>query len=306
MNLKPLIFLLLLNSICFASGWKVFIPNGDKFTEVEIKVEKTTMTSICNFLGYNSDQFYTYNNYDIKDSKIEYIIFKVFTDDIICILTDGNVSAINKKDVDNYLSNYDIKTEFGSYQIESTLADGVKNKSLTRKFLSEIFKQKIEPNGQSIIAMEIGYELHFSNGILTKYNTTDGLNKWAKSWKLEMPSTYRRYLNSARMYSEDEITIINEINVQAEAFSRVPIDGFKKYIKFHTNKDGTINYKMLLVAHYGEKITLNQFKVINNGRYNLSTEYNDADGNKRTTYSLNKGLYTFNENGKLINSYTSE
>jgi hypothetical protein len=62
---------------------------------------------------------------------------------------------------------------------------------------------------------------------------------------------------------------------------------------------------MLLVAHYDEILNLKDFKKINKGRYELSNEFNDEENNKRTTFRVNKGLYTFDENGKLLNSYTS-
>jgi hypothetical protein len=69
---------------------------------------------------------------------------------------------------------------------------------------------------------------------------------------------------------------------------------------------GTINFKMLLVAHYNTPMTLKEFKEVNHGRYELSDEFNSPDGYKRTTYKLNKTLYTFSEKGVLINSFTTE
>ena len=99
--------------------------------------------------------------------------------------------------------------------------------------------------------------------------------------------------------------IKNEINIQADAFSRMPLGVQNEYIKFYTNDGGTVNYKILLVAHYKEKINLQKFKIINKGRYELSNEFNDQGNYKRTTYRVNKGLYTFDKNEKLVNSYTS-
>jgi len=301
-----LIILLLTSTISLASNLKPFIPQGDKFVALDIKNKQPSINDICNFLGYNSDQFYTYLDLDIKDSKVFIVVFKVFTDDIICVITEDNINSISKTDVQKFLVNFNLKEELGSYEIESILSNGVKNKSLTKEFLSEIFNHNFKSDDETIIAIEIGYELHFLNGILTKYYTTDGLNKWARMWKNELPSTFRKYLNSAKMYSDNQIDIINEINVQADAFSKTPYGVLNEYIKFHSNSDGTINYKMLIVAHYNEVITLSQFKKINIGRYRLTTEFNDTDNYKRTTFRVNKGLYTFDEKGKLVNTYTSE
>ncbi|MBT2160600.1 hypothetical protein [Zobellia barbeyronii] len=306
MKFKLFILTLFWTSLTFASGFKTFVPTENGYQHVKINIEKKTINDICNHLGYNSDQFYTYFDTDIKSSNVFLVIFKVFTDDIICVLTDDTVSSISKRDVTNYLTNFNLKKEFDSYKIESTLSDGVKNKSLTEEFLEEIFNQTDNLKDNSIIALNIGYELYFINGILTKYITTDGLSKWSKMWKNEMPSTYFKYENSAKQYWINEENIIKEINVQSDAFSRTPDGVLNEYIKFHANSDGTINYKMLLVAHYDEKISLGEFKGINKGRYSLSTEFNNKDEYKRTTYRVNKGLYTFDGNGYLVNAYTSD
>ncbi|MFX0557516.1 hypothetical protein ACOCEA_12005 [Maribacter sp. CXY002] len=305
MNLKLLIAILLFCGIkSYASGFKTFVPKEDGYVPVAIKVEKKSINNICKFLGYNSEEFYTYNDFDLKNSKIFIVIFKSFSDKIICVLTEDTVESIEQKDVDNYLVNFNLKDDFDSYDVESTLEDGVKNKSLSKEFLSEVFNNPISDN-DSFVAVEIGYELHFKNGVLTSYNPSDGLNKWAKSWKNEMPERYRKYYNEASRYQTNETDILKELNAQAAAFANTPDGVMNEYIKFHTNDNGIVNYKMLLVAHYNQTMDIDEFKLINKGRYELSNEFNDQDNYKRTTYRVNKGLYTFDEKGKLINSYTS-
>jgi hypothetical protein len=306
MKIRLFIIACLITTLSFASGLKTFVPKDKGYEEVEISDEQKTIKDICNYLGYNSDQFYSYFDTDVKGSKIFMVIFKVFTNDIICVFTEDTVTSIDKTDIAKYLVNYDFNKAFNSYEIESTLSDGVKNKSLTKEFLEGVFKQNNNSKDKPIIALSIGYELHFKNGILTKYNTTDGFNKWSKIWKNELPSTFNEYKKSAEKYWDNKLKVIEEINTQSDAFSRVPNGVLNEYIKFHTNSDGTVNYKMLLVAHYKEKITLSEFKEINNGRFSLSTEFNDKDGYKRTTYKVNNGLYTFDGNEILVNIYTSE
>lgn len=305
MKLKLLIAILLFCGIkSYASGFKTFVPKEDGYVPVEIKVEKKSINNICKFLGYNSEQFYTYNDFDLKDSKVFIIIFKSFSDKIICVLTEDTVESIEQKDVDNYLVNYNLKDDFDSYDVESTLEDGVKNKSLSKEFLSKVFNNQISEN-DSFVAVEIDYELHFKNGVLTSYNPSDGLNKWAKSWKNEMPELYREYYNEASRHQTKETDILKELNTQANAFANTPDGVMNEYIKFHTNDSGIVNYKMLLAAHYNQTMNIDEFKLINKGRYQLSNEFNDQDNYKRSTYRVNKGLYTFDEKGKLINSYTS-
>jgi hypothetical protein len=305
MKNRLLLILLLVGPMMFSQeGFKAFIPKGDDFVIADIENKNPSIVDICKSLGYNHDQFYSYNDYEIKDSKVFIIIFKVFTDDIICVIPDDNVGYITQKDIDNYLVNFNLKYEFDSYDIESTLEDGVKNRSLSKEFISEVFNTTISDKN-SFTAVEIGYELHFKNDMIISYNSSDGLNKWAKSWKNEFPERYRTYYNESNSYQTDETDILKELNTQADAFSNTPNGVKNEYIKFHTNDSGTVNYKMLLVAHYNQKMNLNEFKLINKGRYELSNEFSDQDNYKRTTFRVNKGLYTFNEKGKLINSYTS-
>jgi hypothetical protein len=304
MKIKILLILLLTSTISFSQGFKPFIPKGDDFVAVDVKNKQPSINDICKFLGYNSDQFYSYSDFSNEESKVFIVIFRVFTSDIICAITENTVSGITKNDVNSFLSNFNQEEEFNSYDIENTLKDGVKNKSLSSKFLSEVFHNQISDN-ESFVAVEIGYELHFKNGVLSSYNSSDGLNKWAKNWKNELPERYRKYYNEASRYQNNETDIFKELNAQADAFANTPDGVRNEYMKFHTNDSGIVNYKMLLVAHYNQIMNIAEFKLINKGRYELSNEFNDQDNYKRTTFRVNKGLYTFDEKGKLINSYTS-
>jgi len=284
-------------------GFKTFVPKNDNYQKVEVNIEPKSINNIVKFIGYNSDQFYTYSDYDNKNSKIIVVIFKIFTDEVICVLTDDTVKSINKKEVKNYLFGFNLKEELSAYNIENALKDGIENKSLTKEFLSEVFHKEI--SGNSIIINEIGYELTFNNEVLNNYKPSDGLNKWAKMWKNESPSTFLKYKEAASRYWDDENSVLNEVNIQADAFSNVPNGYQNEYIPLHKNPDGTINFKMLLVTHYTKDIKLSEFKEINHGRYELSNEFNDKDNYKRTTYRLNNTLYTFDENGDFVNSYSS-
>lgn len=307
MKLKLLLTIILFCGInSFASGLKTFIPKEDGYILKEIIIEdnKRTINNICNYFGYNSEQYYMYYDYDLKDNAILFVIFKAFTSDIICVLTDDSINLLSQKDVHSYLVNYYLSEDFNSYDIENKLKDGVKNKSLSSEFLSEVFNSQISDN-DSFVAVEIGYELHFKNGVLSSFNSSDGLNKWGKSWKNEMPERYREYYNEASLHQTNETDILKELNAQADALANTPDGVRNEYIKFHTNDNGIVNYKMLLVAHYNQAMNIDEFKLINKGRYELSNEFNDQGSYKKTTYRVNKGLYTFDMKGKLINSYTS-
>jgi len=298
--------LMLIVSISFGQGFQVFVPQNGKFIGKPINLENLTIKSIVQYLGYNSEQVYSYFNTDISDTKIFAIVFKVFTDQIVFVVTNDSDVQLSAESVNHYLSNFDLNKVFDSYKIESTLDKGIKNKSLTSDYLASVLNlENPSPNG-TIYASKIGYNLEFKQGVITSYNSSDGLNKWAKLWKEENYELYKSYEDAARKYWGDDLQkIIDEINIQADAFANTPEAFRNEYVKYHKTAEGTINFKMLLVAHYNVPMTLKEFKEINHGRYELTDEFNTPEGYKRTTYKVNKTLYTFSENGTLINSYTS-
>ncbi|WP_320019669.1 hypothetical protein [Labilibaculum manganireducens] len=302
MNKKILLvfFLILTANVNYG---KVFIPQNGIFIERNLNIEKENINSICKQLGFNTDQCYSYFNFDGGDKDIISVIFKVFTDEIVFVWTSDEVELLSAERMSKYLSKFDLKKEFDSYDIESTLNDGVKNKSLTSSFLSDIFNLKDPGLNGTLHVLSIGYDIEFKQGLIHKFYSADGLNKWAKLWKNENKAFYDLYLKAATKYWGDQKEkIINEINIQADAYANAPKS---EYLEYHRTAEGTVNFKMLLVAHYNEPMTLNEFKEVNHGRYELSNEFNTKDGYKRTIYKLNKTLYTFSEKGILINSYTA-
>jgi len=286
---------------------KVFIPQNGGFVEKAINIEIESINNIAKYLGYNTEQFYTYMNFKSNIEDIIAVVFKSFTDEIICIVTNDSIENLSSDRVNKYLSEFDLKKEFNSYQIESTLNDGITNKSLTGDFLADVLKTDVpEPNG-TIFTSRIGLKIEFAQGIIKSFSSSDGLNKWARSWKYEQPELFESYEKAAQKYWGNNIEkIINEINIQADAWSNIP-NGFQnEYVDFYRTDEGTINFKMLLVSNYNEPITLKEFKEINSGRYQLMDEFNTPEGYKRTTYRLIYTFYTFSQDGKLLSSYMSK
>lgn len=301
-KLTLLSLLLFISQLVFS---QIFIPKGDFFIEKKINLNKASLLNIAESLGYNSEQFYSYTNFNQLNSCIWSVVFKSFTDEIIFIHVKEGTNELPKEIVKNYLSDYNFSEEFDSYDIESTLENGILNKSLTAKFLNEIFGGDEINNGE-INANSIGYILSIRDGLLVSFRSSDGLNKWARDWKTNAPTRYNKYKLAAEKYWGNNIeAIINEINVQADAFVNIPGGLTNDFIDLHRTNEGTINFKMLLVSHYKHIITLEEFKEINHGRYEIASDFSDDKNNKITTYRINKTLISFSENGKLINCYTS-
>jgi len=299
-----LIFTVLLINNTFA---EVFVPSGDEFIEKSVQVESKTINNIARYFGYHSDHILAYTNYGNLDHDISVVLFENFTENIICVITKSTVNHLTKDKVDDYLSKFSFNKEYDGYYVENALNSAIRNKTMTTEFFETIFKvSNIDKNG-SYLATNIGYELFFANGYLSRFKSSDGYNKWARKWREENSDYFNKYIAHAEKYlSGDTNKIKNEINVQAEAYSRTPHGGRNEYAKFHVNEDGLINFKMLLVAHYDEVIDLLEFKKINLGRYEVLSDFNTPEGYKRTTYKVNKALFTFDTDGKLISSYTTQ
>lgn len=299
------ILLILSTQLSIGQGWNVFVPQNGSFVKKNINLKVQSINIIAKYLGYNTDQIESY--YDGEDDKISMVVFKVFTNDIIFVLAHDSVANLSAEWVEDYLWDYDFNEVYDSYKREGILTNGIKNKSFTVDFLAKVLNEKsVGPNGL-MLAKSIGYNLQFKDGFLVKFNSFDGLNKWARSWKLEQNETYSSYENAAQKYWQgNNEKILNEINIQADAWSRTPEAARNEYIKFHRTMEGTINYKMLLVAHYNDDISLKTFKEINFGRYELVDEFTSSDNYKRTTYKVDEALYTFSEEGKIVSSYTTK
>jgi len=104
-----IISLIFFYSNLIAGEFKTFVLKDNNYIETKINVEVKSINNICKFLGYNSEEFYTYSNYKSKNSKIVTIILKSFSNKIICVLTDDIVNSLSKSEVDEYMQSFDIK-----------------------------------------------------------------------------------------------------------------------------------------------------------------------------------------------------
>lgn len=310
MIIKKIFFIILIfSSIIYSqsdSKTTLFIPTADGFTKHKIDTKILSFNMITQRLGYNTDQLYAYSDYDKMDDII-FVGFEIFSNNIVFVLKSGSIDKLSKSDVEKYLGDYNWKKEFSAYRIQSTLDDCIKNKSIKVDFIAKIFGIKKYNSNSTLNIPELGYNLRFKNNVLVEYSSSDGLNKWAKEWKENNYSVFVSYKKEAQKYwGSNEEAIINEINIQADAFANTPNAWRNEYIKFHTSPYGNVNFKMLLVAHYNEKVSKQEFLTINYGRYELVDEFNTNDSYKRTTYKVNNTFYTFSENGELINSYSTK
>lgn len=126
-----------------ADNYGVFIPDAGEFKWLNIPDSIDTIDKISTYLGYESGKHYIYLNTDYKD--IDCIIFKVFSEDIIAVLSDYSGSTLPKRIINRYLVDYNYFVEYNAYFWESDLDNAINNRLYSKEFMREVlhlpFKQ---------------------------------------------------------------------------------------------------------------------------------------------------------------------
>jgi hypothetical protein len=277
---------------------RIFIPDKLGFKELTDKIENTSINGISEYLVYHPDQSNTYfGDFDVSAGILN-VIVEVFTRNIIFVLTSADIEILEKKKVDDFLVDFQITEVFDSINTENILQSGIKNKSLRIEFLSRVLSiRHPDPNGMFSIESINSY-LYFIDGFLVNFQSSNGLSANARQCQEINPELISSYEKVARLYWQNDLSkIINEINIQINALCKVPNASNNEYIRFHETEFNTVNFAMLLVCHYENKIELREFFEINHGRYKLM-DYNE--------YKVGRFLYKFNEDGNFIASRLSE
>lgn len=273
----------------------IFIPKKSEFIELTDEISFKSINGITEHLGYHTDQAHGYFETLEKDSGITNIIVEIFSNNIIFVLTKDTVTKLKKSKVDNYMRNFDVNKVFNSYTTESILEYGVENSSLNIDFLSKVLNIEEPEQDGMFYASSIEYYLYFVDGFLVSFQSADGLNEPAKDWKQSLPVFFRDLEKVTKLYWGNNLSsVINEINLQAEAYTKIPFIMKNEFLELHKTKHGTINFVMLLVCHYTYMISFEDFAIINHGRYFK------LDTNK---YLVDRFIYEFDEFGNLINAY---
>ncbi len=273
----------------------LFIPCNTEFIELTDKIPFKSINGISEHLGYHPDQVHAYYEGQESKSDIINVIVEIFSNNVIFVLTKDTVNKLSKKSVENYLRNFSVKKVFNSYTTENILETAVENKSLKMDFLARILKIE-DPEEDGMYYVEsLEYYLYFVDGYLVSFQSSDGLNESAKNWKQNSPTYFRGFEKVSRLYWGNDITsVINEINTQADAWSKIPFVGSNEFLDLHETEYGTTNYVMLLVCHYNYGISLKDFITVNHGRF-IKVAPNK--------YRVNKFSYEFDESESLIKFY---
>lgn len=251
----------------------IFIPKGNGFVEYTGDIGNGSIASVAECFGYKIDQLHSEHFYENIKPKIYTIEFEVFTRKIAFIVTDANVSYLSQKDVNKYLKNFSLKKVYNTLRIDDILTQAVENGSFDVEFLSKVLKlSNISLNGM-FYSEKIETYLYFTNGILTNFQMDDGLVPYSRHLKEVNKTIFNWIFELAYKYwPNDDFKAKREINIQCEAWSRIPKAFGNEYINLHRTENGGSNLHMLLVCHYGYPINLTQFDEINHGRYHISSD----------------------------------
>lgn len=276
------------------SATNIWVPAGDKFVPYFGKPITKSIDGISNELGYQSEQVYSYRDFQNDSSFIDMIAFEFYTRKILFVFTNKPMSKLKFSDVINYAQGYVLSEIYDATELQYAFDEAIKNRSFSSDFLSNKFGVKFEDNGIQIVP-EINYLLFFNDGFLSDYQRSDGLNEAANYFKTHAPSRYNLIESHAKKYwGSDLISIQEEINTQCDALFRMPEVIDNPFISLHEMIDGWVNYFMLLVTHYSEPINIEKFLIVNHGRYK-------KDAVQINTYTIGKFSYEFDEKGNLVN-----
>lgn len=245
----------------------IFTPTPTGYKRLTSVPTNASINTVCEHLGYNTDQFYTWHGDFDFEFDINTVALEVFSRNIIFISTKQGVETVDAAKLSYYLRNLNNEEVYTSYNVEDTLTAGIANRSLSSAFLGKVLGSDIESDGV-VYASKLNLYLYFTDGYLVDFQASDGLNKWAKHWKQLNPGLIAAYEAEAKRYwGNDQKRVLNEVNVQSDALAGVPQAVGNEFADLHRTENGLVNYRMLLACHYDQDISLDDFLVLNHGRY---------------------------------------
>lgn len=248
----------------------IFIPKGNGYVEYTGDIGNGSIVSVAECLGYKNNHLHSEHFYENIKPKIYSIEFEVFTRKIAFIVTDANVTYLSQKDVNKYLKSFSIKKVFNTLRNDEILTTAVENGSFDVEFISKVLNLSNLSHNGMFYSEKIETYLYFTNSILTNFQMDDGLVPYSRHL-LEVNKIVFNWISELayRYWPNDDFKAKREINIQSEAWSRIPKAFGNEFINLHRTENGGSNLHMILVCHYGYPINLAQFDEINHGRYQI-------------------------------------
>ena len=249
----------------------VFIKNENQWIACENIKPNASINDCLGALGYDNNQFYSYTDYhqtyddEQRKDNIFAVCLKVMSEDIICVIANEERKTLTDNDVSQYMKNFDFKSQYSLYSMESDLKMAIALHNYSIKFVADALGLPYSPDDKVLYSEKLKYNFFFEGGILIGYETADGYNREAHELKESSPGFYELIEKHARdYYGMDDNDAVREINIQAKAYQNIPGGVRNEYFYDFQNADKSFNMAMLLVVKY------------QGTQYELCLNYNDC------------------------------
>lgn len=235
----------------------VFIKKGNQWIVCENIKPNASINDCLEALGYDNNQFYSYTDYhqtyddEQRNDNIFSVCLKVMTDEIICVIANEGRKVLTDDDVSQYMKNFDFKSQYSLYTLESNLKMAIALRNYSISFVADALGLSYSPDDKVLYSEKFKYNFFFEGGILTGYETADGYNREAHELRESSPGFFELIEKHARSYhGTNENDIVREINIQAKAYENLPGGVRNEYFYDFQNADKSFNMAMLLVTKY--------------------------------------------------------
>lgn len=289
----------------------VFIKKENQWHLCENMKENGSINDDLEELGYDHNQFYSYTDYhktyddETRDDNIFAVCLKVMSEEIICVIANKGRTSLMDEEVRDYMQNFDFKSQYSLYTLESDLDSAIAERNYTIKFVAEALGLPYSPNDKMLYSDKFKYNFFFEGGVLTGYEIADGYNKEVHELKESSPSFYELIEKHARSYhGSNEIDIVREINIQAKAYMNIPGGVRNEFFYSFQNSDNSFNKAMLLVTKYQSteyELCLNYDECKCVCHNELVFEGERAEGfDKILRYTYRDYILSFDDRGRFL------
>lgn len=274
----------------------IFVYDDGIYREYKADVGNGSINSIAVALDYDLNEVHSYFLSEGTSEKIHHIVLEIFSRNVIFVLTHKHVTFITEKDIRKAMTGFSYDYEYSPSRVQDILTAGVDNSALGIDFLSDVLNIKNTATSGLFYAKKIKTYLQITDGILTDFQFDDGFSTGARQLRSANQTVFDGISEIAKRYRPDDIFMqTREINQQSEAWAMVPGARGNEYCFLHRYANDSVNFYMLMVCHYDQDITEDEFRSINFGRYEWDKSWKGI-GRK---YNCGRFTFQFSPDGAL-------
>jgi hypothetical protein len=268
-----------------------FKYDNETLIEINDTPGNGSINSCIESLGFPANHVKTIHTFD--SDKISCLGFKSLSKQLVMVLTKSPRTKISYSDVQREINRIDWDFEYSSLSIEEILEEGIDLQNLDLSFLKSIVDLK--EDGLNVYRSDqLGLYFQFDRGILRAFTST-GWDNSATKWLRDLnPKMVSQMKEEAQQYHSNDIDTMEEVNNQAKAILGIPKAMGNEFIPLHTKGNGNVNFYNLLITHYTENCSVNEFLFMNKGRLRKINE---------NTIEVGGFIYSFSSDGRLESAF---